>query len=179
MTGFEKAIADHAPAKKKSPREETNTTWLWVVVIITVVAIFGSPVLLKCERFASGGAVSCTKQMRVLWIIPLPETRVPNVQGARLTSIPGDEYCDPCYRVELETAQGIVPLKDTYTNGSSYMGTVVEDVNRFVRTEEPGILDVTEPGLLNVQNLFCFVGWAFAAYIWQKIKPTAQGTGAS
>lgn len=179
MTGFEKAITDHAPAKKESSLEETTTTWLWAVVIITFVAILGSPVVLKCERFAVGGAVICTKQTRLFWIIPLPETTVPGVQGARLTSIPGDEYCDPCYRVELETAQGIVPLKDAYINGSSYMDTVVEKVNHFVRTDEPGILEVTEPGLLNVQNLFCFVGWFFVAYIWEKIKPTSGRTRAS
>ena len=178
MTGFEKAIRDDAPASKSDRSEKKDQPWLLAVVIILAVAIFGSPVVLRCERSAIGGTVSCTKQMRLLWIIPLPEKVVHGVQGARLSSIPGDEYCDPCYRVELDTAQGIVPLKDVYTNGSSYMDMVVAKVNDFVQTEKPGILDVTEPGLLNLENLFCFVGWFFAAYVWEQIKSAPGSTQA-
>ena len=143
---------------------------LLIVAIFVFVMLLGSPMTLKCSRAERRGPVNCTKQMRLLWVIPLTEEIVYGVQGARLTSIPGDEYCDPCYRVEFETSQGSVPLNSTYTSGSSEKSRMVDKLNSFVHGREPGTLNLTEPGLLNFENLFCFVGWFLIAYLCEKIK---------
>ena len=176
MERIEKSVTVRTPTRASS----VDLSWLAVVAVLALVAILGSPVSLECGRAVRQGSVHCTKQTRLLWIIRLSPESVAEVRGAHLASVPGDEYCDPCYRVELETAQGIVPLNATYTSGNSEMGKIVNKVNDFVRSGTPGTLAVTEPGLLSFDNLYCFVGWLILAtigsYIWEKIK-SALGRG--
>ena len=176
MEGIEKSVTVRTPTKDSS----VDLSWLAVVAILALLAIVGSPVSLECERAVTHGPVHCTKQTRLLWVIRLSPEQVSEVRGAHLASVPGDEYCDPCYRVELETAQGIVPLKAMYTSGNSDMSIVVDKVNDFVHSGSPGKLAVTEPSLLSFENLYCFVGWLIlvtaGSYIWEKIK-SAFGRG--
>lgn len=174
MAKIEKTLTVHTPTKESSLSKENPLSWLFFVAILAFVLILGAPVSLECERAETRGPVNCTKQTRLLWLFPLLEEKVYNVLGVHLTSVPGDEYCDPCYRVELETGQGIVPLKATYTNGSSDMSMVVDKVNDFVHSGKPGNLNVTEPGLLSLGNLYGFVGWILIAvigsYLWEMAK---------
>ena len=154
--------------------EENSTSnlmgWLFFVAIFVFVMMLGSPMTMKCSRAEGRGPVNCAKQMRLLWVIPLTEEIVYGVQGARLTSIPGDEYCDPCYRVEFETSQGLVPLNSTYTSGSSEKSRMVDKLNSFVHGREPGTLNLTEPGLLSFENFFCFVAWFLIASLSERAK---------
>lgn len=171
MARIEKNNTGHGPAQQNSRSNEDHLGWMFFAVILVAVFVFvGAAVTVECERTRAHGAVNCTKQTRLLWIFSLPKDKVYNVVGARLASIPGDEYCDPCYRVEFEMPQGIVPLKAAYTNGSSGMSTVVEKVNDFVRGETPATLVVTDPGLLSVENLFWVALWGAGSYLWGKIK---------
>lgn len=174
MTGTEKTIKNNTPAEAGSPPKQKEPSWLFAVVIITIVAVFGSPVDVECRRFKTGGPVNCTKQTRLLGMIPMPEESVTNVRGAHVASVPGDEYCDPCYRVELETANGDVPLNSAYTSGNRSMSAVAGEINTFSTSKAPGTLELTEPGLLSFENLFCAAAWLLIAiggsYLWREIS---------
>jgi hypothetical protein len=171
---IEKTIVAPIQAKWHSISAQKDRSWLLPVAILTMVILIGSPVHLSCACADAHGPVNCTKETRLLWFIPLPEEMVVDVRGAHLASIPGDEYCDPCYRVELETGGGIVPVKSAYTNGSSGMQLVVEKVNTFAHSAAPGTLQINEPGLLSLDTLLNIVFWFIlvnvAGFTWGKIK---------
>jgi hypothetical protein len=171
---IEENITNHTPASESSLSKQKDCQWLFFVAILAFLGVLGAPMDLECRRVEPRGPVNCVKQTQVLWIIPLPEQRIEDVRGAHLDVIPGDEYCDPCYRVELLTVQGVVPLSFAYTSGSHDKSIVVDKVNDFVRNGTLETLTVAEPGLLSFENVACFLAWFLVvtggSYLWRKIR---------
>lgn len=145
------------------------------VVFLAIAGLLATPVTLRCTRLEQGGPVNCVKQASIWGIIPLRKEGIDDVRGA-LVSESVDYEGDTGYRVELLTAAGTVPLRNIYI--SDFSGKAVKDefssqINRFVRSRQPGTLAVTEPGLLSLDNVYCFLIWLLlttAGYVWKEVK---------
>jgi hypothetical protein len=150
---------------------------VYTIVAATLSGVLDAPVDLTCSRAAPRGSVNCAKQTRLLWAISLPQQRIDDVRGARVSISSDDEGVG--YRVELLAAHGTVPLTFVYSSGRSTKDKVADEINAFVRRTAPGTLTVTEPGLLSVENVVWMLIWLpFAAlghFVWQGIKSRFGG----
>lgn len=146
---------------------------LSLVALFAILGLMSPPVDLECKRAERGGPVNCTKWTRLLWIIPFSEQRINNVRSARVSeSI--DYEGDSAYRVELLTAGSMVPLRSVYISGTSAQEGVADQINDFVGSAVPGMLAMTEPGLLSLDNLFYglifFIIAEFGGLLWSTMS---------
>jgi len=70
MARIEKTLSVHTPTKEASLSKENPLSWLFIVAVLALVLLLGSPISLECERADGRGSVNCIRQMRLLWIIP-------------------------------------------------------------------------------------------------------------
>lgn len=156
-------------------KSEKKGSWpLIALFLVLFLGIGGQSAELTCERIELGGPVTCSNQTKLLWIIPLGTNEIDDVRGASLADTYDAEYCNPCYRVELLTDQGSVPLTTVYTSGYSSKQDAADRINTFVGGVSEGPVVVTEPGLLSAENLLCFLVWVPIAlalgHLWKAIK---------
>lgn len=117
--------------------------------------IFGQQTTLNCTRVEST-QIECSKQSKWVGLVPLGEESIQNLEGARV-----DENCDEdgcTYRVELNTADGIVPLTSFYSSGSKSKQKTADRINAFVRNSSESSLAVEGgAGLLGILFPLIFV----------------------
>ncbi len=146
----------------------------FIAVLAVVFGILGAPTDLVCQRYTAGGSIYCIQTTRLLWIIALPERHIDDVRGAQVVESLGTEDWGPGYRVELQTGTGTVPLMSTYSSGRSAKDQVARKVNGLVENAVPGMVAVTEPGLLGSDTLPDFAIWiivlAGGAYFWKVLR---------
>lgn len=77
----------------------------------------------------------------------------------------------PVYRVELLTADGVVPLTNSYTSDRYPKDEVAHTLNDFVQSGAPGSLSLVEPGMLSAGNLaMLLIMLALAAIWWFSVR---------
>lgn len=161
--------------KLKQPvSQRRNPAWLIIgAFLIFFLAIGGQSVRLTCKRTRQAGSVNCLKEIHFLWVIPMRTTKVSDVRGAQVGESYGEESGDT-YRVELLTGHGMVPLTKDYTSGPTTKRDLAEKINAFVQSTTEGSLEVTEPGLLSLENIICVVIWLPIAYLANAILGGAK-----
>lgn len=162
------------------PTKESKSRWgpviaaVFILIFVVGLGTIGAPVDLTCTRLEWQGPMNCARQTRLFWVIPSAEEHIRDVKGARLVESSGGED-GPTYRVELIiTYGGTAPLTSGYTSGSSTKQDVVDKINKFVNVPSPGTLEVTEPGIISLENMGCWLIWlvvyAVGSYVWRGIK---------
>ncbi len=142
----------------------------FAALVVAFLGILGAPTDLVCQRavLGSSSSINCVQTTRLLWFIPMSPRQINDVRGAQITSGGGDYGGG--YRVELLTGQGMQPLMSGYTSGSMDKQGVADQINAFVQGWGPGPLTLTEPGLLNMENILCSVIWLFGLAVWSLLK---------
>ncbi len=137
--------------------------------VVAFLGILGAPTDLVCQRAVLGApsSINCVQTTRLLWFIPMSPRQIYDVRGAQIASGGGDYEG---YRVELLTGQGMQPLMSGYTSGSMDKQGVADQINAFVQGWGPSPLTLTEPGLLNTENVLCSVIWLFGLAVWSLLK---------
>ena len=172
MAKDEKTMAVHPFAQAGSFLKQNALFGLLSVVIFSLLAVFGSPVALNCDRVQRRGLVNCVRQTLLLGMIPLAEQRIDDVRGA-LVSETGDYEGDVGYRLELISAAGPVPLRSIYISSFSGKATKEElasQINRFVQSAAPGSLTLTEPGMMSLDSILCLMIGFLGSFIWEQIS---------
>lgn len=156
--------------KDKAPGKQNAV--IGVVIIVAFVLFFlllgGQSSRLTCKQARVSGLANCLQQKKLLWVFPMGTYAIDGVSGAQLADSETAEG-DPVYRVELITSRGIVPLSSMYTSGYSSKRDVVDQVNAFVQNTDSSALELTEPGLLSMENLICVLIWFPLSYAFSKV----------
>lgn len=136
-----------------------NPIWLLIgISVVIFLAFAGQSAKLTCKHTQQAGSVNCVKESSLFWVIPLRTTKVSDVRGAQVGESYDDETGDT-YRVELLTGHGMVPLNTVYTSGPSTKRDIAGKISAFVQSTTAGSLEVTDPGLLSLENLICTAIW--------------------
>jgi hypothetical protein len=157
--------------ENKSKGEKNSVMGMIVIAafVIFFLGLGGQSSRLTCKHARGSSLTNCVNQAKLLWVIPLGNHSINSVIGAQLGS--SDDYeGGSTYRVELRTAQGIVPLTAVYTSGYSTKREVVDQINAYVQTTDPTPLELTEPGMLSGENFFCMLIWLPIAYLLSKVR---------
>ncbi len=130
-------------------KSKSSSCLFTVLLLICCVSLIYIPVLgqvttLTCERVAPGGRVNCVVQKTLLSLVPLGQYDIIDLRGANVSESV-DQEGDLSHRIELITAQGVIPLTPSYYPGSgSYQRDMATRINGFVHAATPGTLIVTE-----------------------------------
>jgi hypothetical protein len=142
---------------------------LIAVLVMLLIGVLGQSARLTCRREFKAEPVTCVRQLRTFWVIPLGNQEIDHVVGAILSEGGGPD-CGMCYGVELITSHGKIPLSSVYTSGSADKINVVNQINEFVSDTQAGALVVTEPGVLSMENIVYSAVWVFIILIWTALK---------
>jgi hypothetical protein len=150
------------------PRNYIVAVYAWGTLIL-FIGYSGAMTELTCGWDKPGAAVNCIKQTIIYWSVRFGEEEIRDLRGAHMVRGSSAE-CDDCARVELLTANGDIPLTNTYTASTSSEDAVAKRINDFVKNLSVKQLYVIEPGLLSpgVSILLLIVLGCW--YIWHKTK---------
>lgn len=148
------------------------------VVGLAMIFLFARESTLRCTH-PEPSRVECVKEMTWLWLVPMGQATVTDVEGAWVAEAPCDEYgCT--YRVVLSTGQGDVPLTDVYTSGLKWKEELVARITAFVEDGAEQTLEVREaanPLVLLGGTPFIVVGlYSIAKGLKQRNGPQATSS---
>ena len=116
---------------------------------------FGQQTTLNC-LWVEPMQIECNMKKSWLGLVPLGEESVRGLEGAMV-----DESCDEdgcTYRVELDTADGIVPLTSFYSSGSKSKQKTADRITAFVQEPmQDSLLVKANAGLLAYVMAFVFI----------------------
>lgn len=104
----------------------------------------GQVTTLTCERSVPGGQVNCIVQRSIFSLFPQGQSQILDLRGATVSEV-ADQDGDLSHRIELVTANGVVPLTPMHYAGSgAYQRQAVDKINRFVQASDPGTITVVD-----------------------------------
>ncbi|UCC61768.1 MAG: hypothetical protein JSV36_13315 [Anaerolineae bacterium] len=134
--------------------------------------IFGQAATLTCTR-VEPSQIECVRQSKWLGWLPVSAVSLQHVEGAEVAQSCDDEGCS--YRVELTTAEGIVPLTSYYSSGSRSKKEAADRINAFLRNSEGSSLTVkSDAGLLAFVLPLVFVLVGPLIIMWSIFRATIR-----
>jgi hypothetical protein len=117
--------------------------------------IFGQDTTLTCQRVETT-QVECLKESKWLGQVSMSEASIQGLEGAWVAESCDEDGCT--YRVEMDTADGRVPLTSYYSSGARSKHETADRINAFLRNPAEGSLTVKSgAGLLGLLLPFVFV----------------------
>jgi preprotein translocase subunit SecF len=102
----------------------------------------GRSAQLHCER-TGANQVACSITQKVLGIQPLSERQVNLIQRA-VVDESFDSNGDATYRVVFNTPNGREPLTKSFSSDYAPKADLVQQVNKFIDTDQGSVLEVQE-----------------------------------
>jgi len=145
---------------------------LTLIILLATLAIAGQERILRCDR-SSTGEVNCTVKQSILGVITLNSTVSTGVRAITI-----GEQCagaDCKYRLEMYTAQGVIPVDDKYSSNYNQLLDAFSKFNTFFTNTSNLNMQMnikTNPILIVGVAAVCVLIWVYLGYlIWQVNRP--------
>jgi hypothetical protein len=139
-----------------------------LLILLATLAVGGRQQILRCDRLNTG-EVDCVFKHSILGLITLDSKTIPGV----LTMSIGQQCLDAdCkYRLEMSTAQGVVPVTEQYTSNNNQLHSINAQFTDFFKTTGSKSVQVaveTLPILMVAVLVVFLLIWGYLGYlIWQ------------
>ena len=151
-----------------------------LLILLITLSTAGKQQSLRCDRLETG-EVDCVVRESILGVILLNEK---TIAGAQAVSI--GQQCveaDCSYRLEIYTAQGLVPIKEDYTTNYDQQIDLKEELNEFfldTNRSFVGMKEETNPALIGAVVAACVLVLAYLVYLtWQAMHPNKDEAAAT
>jgi hypothetical protein len=130
--------------------------------------IFGQAAILTCNRIEPS-QIECVRQTKWLRWVPVGEQSIPELRGAEVGQSCDEDGCT--YRVELNTAEGLIPLTTYFSSGAGPKQEATERINAFLQNPQGSSLTVrSDAGLLAFILPFAFVLVGPLIAMWSVVR---------
>ena len=148
---------------------------LTLVILLVTLATAGRQKTLRCDRLALEEA-DCVVKQSILGAITLNEKTIPGAQAISIAQQCPDVECT--YRLQIYSAQGLVPLDEKYTSDYERQLRIKDEINNFFADKSsPYVLmqEKTNPYLLGAVVVVFLLIWVYLGYlIWQAYHQDSQ-----
>ena len=141
---------------------------LTLLILLATLAIAGRQKIMRCDR-KSTEQVDCVVKQSILGVITLSENTIPGAQAISIGQQCPDVECR--YRLQIYSAQGLVPVDEKYTSDYERQIMIKEEINNFFSDKTRLFVlmqEKTNPYILTAVVVVFLLIWAYLGYlIWQ------------